>query len=95
MSKKKFMMMINMLNPWAFSCKDTERLLFDYVEGGLDPKIIEKLDKHFSDCPECIAFLETYRNTIDLVQEHGLPDLEIPARMREDHSWMSSISRNR
>ena len=48
----------------TFGCRDVHRLLFEYAQGTLDPKVKERLDDHFRDCPACLEFIRTYRQTI-------------------------------
>ena len=37
--------------------------------GLLEPSVRQKLDEHLADCPGCIAFVNTYRQTISLSKE--------------------------
>ena len=39
----------------------------DYIRGALDPNVSIELDKHLIICPDCVAFLNTYKTTINLV----------------------------
>lgn len=66
----------------AFGCCDIERLLFEYVQGTLDPDLKRRLDDHFRDCPPCIEFLRTYRQTIDLTKKFCCNKVEIPSDVR-------------
>jgi anti-sigma factor RsiW len=65
--KMMFKMMLG-----GYGCKDTERLLYQFVEGELDDKSRRKLESHLRDCPECLEFVRTYRQTIKLAGEHGI-----------------------
>lgn len=66
------------------SCQHIERLLFDFVEGDLDPEQQRKLQDHLADCSECVEFVETYRQTIALAHDHDLADaVQMPLRLRE------------
>ena len=58
-------------------CKECLDLLYDYLEGDLDTKSSTKLDEHFSDCPPCIAFLNTYKSTTSLSRQ-TLGKIEMP-----------------
>lgn len=42
-------------------CKDVVDNVIGYIDAELDNKTIEELEKHQSDCPECKAFIKTYR----------------------------------
>jgi hypothetical protein len=65
----------------GYGCYDTERLLFDYVQGELPPDISTKLDKHLRGCAPCMEYLETYRRTIKATRDHGLPEIEMPLEL--------------
>lgn len=65
----------------GYGCSDTDRLLFEFVEGELDPETQKKLELHVSDCPPCIRYIETYERTIKLTHTHGLPDMPMPAEL--------------
>ena len=66
----------------GYGCSDTERLLFEFVEGDLDADTKRKLEIHISDCPPCLEYLETYERTIEVTHQHGLPPVEIPAELQ-------------
>jgi len=62
-------------------CKDIVDLLEAYLEGGLDLATTQALTAHLADCPDCTAFLNTYRRTIDTTRE--LREEELPGPLRE------------
>jgi anti-sigma factor RsiW len=76
------MMLQMLLHPGAYTCRDTARLLFDFVEGELPADKTVKLEKHLRDCPECLEFVRTYRATIALTHRHGLPKTEMPPQLQ-------------
>ena len=51
-------------------CLRTHRLLFDYVEDKLAPETRRKLDAHLKDCPHCLEYTQSYRETISMCQKH-------------------------
>ncbi len=67
---------------FGYGCGDVERLLFEYVQGTLDAEAKLRLDKHFRDCPPCIEFLRTYRQTIDAARRFCCNQVEIPSTVR-------------
>jgi anti-sigma factor RsiW len=86
MKMNKFMLKMilkMMLHPMAYTCRDTAKLLLDYVEGTLEPEKRRKLDAHLADCPECQAFLATYRDTIRLTRGALPPESEMPPELRD------------
>ena len=77
--------MVNLIEKFfgsAFGCCDVERLLFEYVQGGLEPDAKRRLDDHFRDCPPCIEFLRTYRQTINVTRRFCCNQVEIPPAVR-------------
>jgi anti-sigma factor RsiW len=76
---------LNNLKCWLRlpSCMRTHRLLFDYVQGNLDKHTTHKLDAHLGDCPECLQFVRTYRQTIAAAKNHYPGEVEIPPALKE------------
>jgi anti-sigma factor RsiW len=37
----------------------------DYLAGRLDPTVLSAFEKHLGECPDCAAFLNTYKKTIE------------------------------
>ena len=83
MMLRKMKMMLRML-AGGYGCNDTARLLYAFVEGELDPQRRRKLEAHLADCPECLEFVRTYRETIAMTHQHDVPaKLEMPPRLVE------------
>lgn len=72
-------MMRKLLGIGGMPCSDVHKLLFDYVQGNLDPEAARQLTEHLGDCPDCLQFVETYRKTIGACRLHCRKKLEIPA----------------
>lgn len=66
----------------GYGCSDTERLLFEYVEGGLPERTRHRLDFHLASCRSCVRYVKTYRQTVQLARRHGLPEMAIPAELQ-------------
>jgi anti-sigma factor RsiW len=47
-------------------CKDVVDNIIGYIESELDDKTLEELEKHASGCPECQAFVRTYKRMLEL-----------------------------
>ncbi|MBI2487014.1 MAG: zf-HC2 domain-containing protein [Deltaproteobacteria bacterium] len=52
-------------------CKDVVENIMGYVEAELDDKTLEELEKHLDECPECQAFVRTYRRMLELTGKLG------------------------
>ena len=50
--------------PSRAMCEQATALLLDYVTSALDPALTLVLEKHLSRCDDCVAFLQTYKETI-------------------------------
>jgi hypothetical protein len=47
------------------TCKDEVGLIADFLAGWLDPTVLVAFEKHLGQCPDCAAFLNTYKKTIE------------------------------
>ncbi|HSE89126.1 MAG TPA: zf-HC2 domain-containing protein [Candidatus Binatia bacterium] len=47
------------------TCKDEVGLIADYLAGRLNPTVLAAFEKHLGQCPDCTAFLNTYKKTIE------------------------------
>jgi anti-sigma factor (TIGR02949 family) len=63
------------------TCRGVIDLLCDYLEGEIPREDSEALEIHLSDCPPCMAFLNTYRKTTELCR-HLQPE-DIPVELKE------------
>lgn len=61
-------------------CRDIGQLLHDYTEDLLELPTRQDLERHLADCPGCVAFVNTYKQTIrvsgDLRCEDIPPELQ-------------------
>jgi len=48
------------------TCREVAEFLADYLSGALAADIRAQFDRHLSLCPNCQAYLATYRATIEL-----------------------------
>ncbi len=46
------------------TCRELIDFLHDYVSDELPPVERGRLEAHLAECPECVAYLETYKATI-------------------------------
>lgn len=63
------------------TCKQIFLRLSDYLDGDLPPKLCEKIQRHLAVCPDCRAFTNTLRKTIELCGK--LPPVPIPPDLRQ------------
>ncbi len=62
-------------------CPECMDLLADYVDGVLPRDRAELLEWHIEGCPPCVAFVNTYRGTVDAARR--LRQTKLPSELRE------------
>jgi anti-sigma factor RsiW len=66
------------------NCREVVELLIDFVSGDLPPDRHLRLEQHLKLCPPCLAYLQTYRLTIQLTHQlprHGPPPQPVAERL--------------
>jgi anti-sigma factor RsiW len=68
------------------TCREVADFLADYVSGALAADVRTQFDRHLSVCPNCRAYLATYRATIELGRRaFAIPEAdaqtEVPAEL--------------
>jgi anti-sigma factor RsiW len=66
--------------PSEIECRQIAELLGDYLDGSLPRETRELIDFHIDGCAPCVAFLNTYRGTVDAARK--LPDVPIPSELK-------------
>jgi len=61
-------------------CRKIAELLGDYLEGTLPKRTAELLEWHIDGCAPCVAFVNTYRGTLNATR--ALHDVEIPSELK-------------
>jgi len=67
--------------PSSIECRQIADLLGDYLEGTLPKPTRELLEWHIEGCAPCVAFLNTYRGTINAAAK--LKEVEIPSELKQ------------
>ncbi len=49
-----------------FMCKDVVENIMGYIDCELDLETLNALEKHTGDCPECMAFVNTYKRMLEI-----------------------------
>lgn len=50
------------------NCSEVQRVLLEYVEGGLSTQEQHNIDEHIAKCSECAASVKRWRNAVTLLQ---------------------------
>jgi hypothetical protein len=56
-------------------CDECVALLVDYLEGELPPDRARALELHLDLCPPCVAFVNTYRGTVNVARTLQAEDI--------------------
>ena len=65
------------------TCQEMTDFLADYLDGSLSPAERHLVGKHLADCPECIAYLRSYAETIRLARQTREDDA-LPAAVPDE-----------
>ena len=68
-------------SPSSIECRQIAELLGDYLEGTLPRDTRELIEWHIEGCAPCVAFVNTYRGTIDAARK--LREIEIPPELKK------------
>jgi anti-sigma factor (TIGR02949 family) len=80
--------------PKSLTCKDAIEILADLLDQTLTSDLAARLTQHLKDCPPCIAYLETYRRTRELVGRAGRVEVPAELRARLRHFLVDQLDKN-
>ena len=67
------------------TCRDFITFLLEYSSGELSPEQRREFDAHLAECPWCVAYLNTYEQTIRLGKAaFAQPEAPVPAEVPEE-----------
>ena len=64
------------------TCKQITDLVANYLNDNLGPRVKRQFVEHLKICPDCVAFLKTYRKTIAV--GHSLRAENMPEKVRRN-----------
>jgi len=64
---------------YALNCKETIRLICEYLEGRLGPGVEQDIRRHLSLCKDCCLILDAARSTLTTYFNTEIEAEEIPA----------------
>jgi len=66
------------------TCRELVEFLSAYIDGELPADVRLRFDEHLAACPECSAYLRTYRQTVKLAKDAFQdPDDPLPVEVPE------------
>jgi anti-sigma factor RsiW len=63
---------------WILTCQEINTFLLDYVDGTMPEALRREFERHLGICPDCAAYLATYRATIDLSRASEREGRDLP-----------------
>jgi anti-sigma factor RsiW len=70
-----------MADAGSMECRQIAELLGDYLDGTLPKEMRELIEWHIESCAPCVAFVNTYRGTIDAARK--LRETTIPPELKQ------------
>ena len=64
------------------TCREFADFVMGYFDGQLDTEARARFDRHLSLCPDCVSYLQQYRDTVQAGQ--AAFDDELPAAVPDD-----------
>jgi anti-sigma factor (TIGR02949 family) len=77
----------------AMTCQRVTAMIRDYLTGELAPEIAAALEEHLRDCPDCTAFISTYKRTTQALQSICYDDIPVEMQSRVRQFLRAKIKR--
>lgn len=80
----------------SLTCQTFIEFLDDFIDERLTPQARAEFDRHLAVCGSCLAYLESYRTTIELARETGgAPKIDISEAPEELIAGIVAALRNK
>lgn len=66
------------------TCREFAEFLDAFLDGSLLAEERASFDRHLAVCTHCVAYLDTYRRTVDACRGLGAPDAQVPADVPDE-----------
>ena len=76
----------------VITCKQVTQLIMDYINSQLDSEQTRIFEEHLRDCKDCLAFLNTYKKTVEGVRSMKPEDIPQKIIERVRNSLMKSLA---
>ena len=76
-------------------CEEATALVMDYLSGELDRPTAEAFEAHLGQCPDCAAFLATYKKTLGAARSLKCEDMPAEMQARIEGLLRERIGRRR
>lgn len=74
-------------------CADLFARLSEYLDGELSPEARQAMEQHICDCPPCIEFIHSLRQTIDLCHHFEPAGTPAPVSREAKRELLSALQR--
>lgn len=75
------------------TCREILEKLSEYIDEDLDPSMCDQIEEHMSGCSPCVAFVNTLKKTVKLVNTAG-NEVIVPEEVRGKlHDFLRSRCR--
>jgi anti-sigma factor RsiW len=74
-----------LLGKKCVGCRECSEFLMAYLDSELEPEVATAFERHLKLCPPCVAYLETYKETIALARKARGCDVEAPPEPMPEH----------
>ena len=74
-------------------CREFVEFLMEYLDGALAEQERSVFEGHIEDCPACVNYLATYRETVRLGNRVCTPDAELPRSERRQGGRCAVVAR--
>lgn len=76
------------------TCKEIAELVSDYLHDNLEARLRRQFEAHLEICPDCVAFLKTFRKTVSVMRSVRTEDM--PDHLRQNIlTFLKSRARRR
>ena len=76
-------------------CAQITALIGDYIAGAIDPDSRLAFEQHLAICPDCVAFLNTYRTMIEAMRSLRFEDIPNEMVDRTEEFLQQKIKKTR
>jgi len=76
----------------AMTCERVTGLIRDYLAGELNLDLTAAFEEHLRRCPDCVAFINTYKKTTEAVQSFVYENIPSEMQIRVRQFLRANIS---
>jgi anti-sigma factor RsiW len=66
------------------TCREFAEFLDAYLDGALAPEEVAEFERHLAVCQHCVAYLDTYRRTVESVRGLHEGEAQVPDDVPEE-----------